>query len=859
MKNNLAPRSSPQLPEAIVAGIALWLLVIPVLTAQEESFEKVGEPYTMQAKPSQPGQSVGEVMLDEGGIEILWRVHYRFFEPVKAGQDTDRDGIDDVAEATAWTDPRTADKEQASASSAYGRRQSAIDASKVQPVQIDGKPATPADLLNVDEESSRSFAVELAMTSKQATERAEAYAKQTGNALFKSGTDRPASQMVDVRQGIPTVLAGFSTATNNFVNVSPLWPGGAITSNVTGSAKFSGLWELTAPRTTHQELIGRIMLKDDIADPRYFSATEPHSTQTAGIMGAAGVVVSLKGAAYETGIWAYRANDTLTDINGLTTPGFKNMRASNHSYGPITGWGTAFFTGSSNPYARWYGDLNISTAGTGWESHLFGLYDVSAKDTDTTTNNKPYHLMVAAAGNDRTNSIGTSGYVFQLYQAPAPTYIGPFYLTTKGGVAGFYNGVSFWPSTTANPIPLDPNLGIALAPANISPTSFVATPPADGGATGFDTLPSGMQEAKNVLCIGALKDINTVASYSSWGPTDDGRIKPDLVALGGDTGALVTSTSAATDLAMKDDAGTSVAAPAVTGAITLLSQYQENLRGNKEPYRASTFRALAIHTATDFGVTGPDYKTGWGIFKADAAADIIKTNANRGKIAEVFIPNGSTATYPLKAIGGQPVKITIAWSDKPGVVQPDQVDPPGTAAGLKILTNDLNLRLARISPATTLFPWKPDPANPGASSIGTGDNDRDNVEQIILNNPVANEDLTLTIAQKVGTTLVGGNQWVSVIITGAATPHAPAYETDISSAVYNIGGGSMTATITFGTVLGGYYKIQYVPYGQPPNTWFDATGTYYALSDSISTYFSVTSQDQRPIRVVAISPNPFNI
>ena len=105
MKNNLAPRSSPQLPEAIVAGIALWLLVIPVLTAQEESFEKVGEPYTMQAKPSQPGQSVGEVMLDEGGIEILWRVHYRFFEPVKAGQDTDRDGIDDVAEATAWTLP----------------------------------------------------------------------------------------------------------------------------------------------------------------------------------------------------------------------------------------------------------------------------------------------------------------------------------------------------------------------------------------------------------------------------------------------------------------------------------------------------------------------------------------------------------------------------------------------------------------------------------------------------------------------------------------------------------------------------------------------------------------------------------
>ena len=103
MKNNLAPRSSPQLPEAIVAGIALWLLVIPVLTAQEESFEKVGEPYTMQAKPSQPGQSVGEVMLDEGGIEILWRVHYRFFEPVKAGQDTDRDGIDDVAEANADT------------------------------------------------------------------------------------------------------------------------------------------------------------------------------------------------------------------------------------------------------------------------------------------------------------------------------------------------------------------------------------------------------------------------------------------------------------------------------------------------------------------------------------------------------------------------------------------------------------------------------------------------------------------------------------------------------------------------------------------------------------------------------------
>ena len=62
----------------------------------------------------------------------------------------------------------------------------------------------------------------------------------------------------------------------------------------------------------------------------------------------------------------------------------------------------------------------------------------------------------------------------------------------------------------------------------------------DGGTDGYDCI-GNRGVAKNILTVGAVKDIPAgystpadviIEDYSGWGPTDDGRIKPDIVANG---------------------------------------------------------------------------------------------------------------------------------------------------------------------------------------------------------------------------------------------------------------------------------------------------------------------------------------
>ena len=108
-------------------------------------------------------------------------------------------------------------------------------------------------------------------------------------------------------------------------------------------------------------------------------------------------------------------------------------------------------------------------------------------------------------------------------------------------------------------------------------------------------------DARGSLSVGAIHhdqwDLGTLASYSSRGPTADGRIKPDLVAPSG----VTTASYGAGRLF----GGTSAAAPHVAGAAALLKSANPSLS------RDDLWQAL-VEAAVDLGAPGKDDSTGYG-------------------------------------------------------------------------------------------------------------------------------------------------------------------------------------------------------------------------------------------------------
>lgn len=289
----------------------------------------------------------------------------------------------------------------------------------------------------------------------------------------------------------------------------------------------------------------------------------------------------------------------------------------------------------------------------------------------------------------------------------------------------------------------------------------------DGGTNGYDCV-GPQTAAKNVLAVGAVEDIPAgysqpsdvvMSSFSSWGPTDDGRIKPDIVA----NGIEVYSCDDTADDAYLTIGGTSMATPNATGSLALLQQHYKNKSGGT-PMRAATLKALVIHTADEAGpADGPDYKFGWGLLnthKAAALIDSVWTDQKEHTIKEVNLAQGNNYSFQVISDGSTYLRVTICWTDPPGTpVSPLELDPPDI-----MLVNDLDLRLTRS--ATTYYPWKfdnPDPNNPSTSAT-TGDNIRDNVEQVYISSPPSGT-YTITVNHK--GTLNGDSQAFSLIMSGA--------------------------------------------------------------------------------------------
>ncbi|MBN7811423.1 S8 family serine peptidase [Algoriphagus sp. H41] len=313
------------------------------------------------------------------------------------------------------------------------------------------------------------------------------------------------------------------------------------------------------------------------------------------------------------------------------------------------------------------------------EDYRFGFYSSKSKGIDDLLYSKPYYTVVWAAGNDRTDSGD-------------------------------------------------------------------GTRPPDGPD---DTLgPEGV--AKNAITVGAVSNVATytqpsdvkMSDFSNWGPTDDGRIKPDLVGMGVSVYSSSVTNNGATD-AYASLSGTSMASPNVAGSLLLLQQLFAQRNANKYMW-SSTVKGLAVHTAKEAGpAPGPDYMFGWGLLDAKASADmILNEDGNSRVIRELVLNQGATYEHQIISDGITPIRATIAWTDPSGTPTGAVLDPTNL-----MLVNDLDIRLVD-EDGVTYFPWTLDPSlGAGARAVQTGDNFRDNVEQVLISSPKPKK-YTLKVSHK---------------------------------------------------------------------------------------------------------------
>jgi len=231
------------------------------------------------------------------------------------------------------------------------------------------------------------------------------------------------------------------------------------------------------------------------------------------------------------------------------------------------------------------------------------------------------------------------------------------------------------------------------------------------------------------------------AARSSWGPTDDGRLKPDVVA----PGYAVESTSytPATGNVYSPGTGSSLSAPQVTGVCALLLQdYRAQFPGRSEP-RPSSYKALLAQTAKDIMAPGPDYMTGFGSVRAKPAVDLQRAGA-RG---EFEVAQGQEVVLSASiAPGARELRTTIAWDD-----------PAAAPSVVNTLINDLDLIV--IDPlGVRHYPWTLDPANPAAQAVRTQEDHVNNIEQVWVPDPIPG----LWAIKVRGTSVPSGPQVVSV-------------------------------------------------------------------------------------------------
>jgi hypothetical protein len=286
-----------------------------------------------------------------------------------------------------------------------------------------------------------------------------------------------------------------------------------------------------------------------------------------------------------------------------------------------------------------------------------------------------------------------------------------------------------------------------------------------GPGTGSVGSPS---TAKSAVSVGATlrgTSANSMASFSSCGPTADGRIKPEVTVPGSNivsarNDGRVTTNNCST----LTESGTSMASPGAAGFTALIRQYYtdgwypsgSHVSTNGFTPSAALMRATLVNSAVSMtGTTAiPANCQGWGRVLLENA--LYFTGQSRKLwVNDTAAPfaTGSTnesRTYTFSVATGESLKATLAWTDF-----------PSTPAATPNIDNDLDLTVT--GPTGTV--WKGNVFSGGSSATGGSADRKNTLEQVLLATPAAG---TYTVTVR-SFNVPSGPQPFALVVTGNVT------------------------------------------------------------------------------------------
>ena len=538
-----------------------------------------------------------------------------------------------------------------------------------------------------------------------------------------------------VEKHVPNVLQNNVAVDSARMNVKTVWPGGTSNLGLTGAGQVvavadTGL-DTGSSSTIHQDIRGRLVSAYALGRYNDWSDTDGHGTHVAGSVLGNGAQSSgsIKGTAYGARLIFQSVLDYDDELGGLPTDL------------------TTLFDQAYQPQNNTSGARIHSNS---WGAPVSGRYNSDSYGVDSFTFEHPDMLIVFSAGNEGVDANKNGVIDTDSMGAPATSKncltVGASENYRTSGGYSTYTWYDAWDDFPANPIRSD----------------YISRP--------YNTY-QGM------------------VAFSSRGPCDDGRIKPDIVAPGSDILSLQSSRTSDHGWGAYNSyycymGGTSMATPLTSGTAALVREWLASNRGISNPDGA-TVKALLLAGAKSLSPgqygTGsyreipssyPNNVEGWG--QVNLGNTLVNAKGIIIKDAQV-IAQGQSHTFSFTAQSGSPVSIIMAYADA-----------PASLSSSKQLVNDLDLTV-RTPSGGTLYPN----SRSSADSVN-------NVEGVRISS-AASGTYTVTVYARLvstpmSTSLTGGQSNAirySLIVNGGAEqvitlPTA----VDNSSLTFTTGGGA---------------------------------------------------------------------